>query len=114
MRDFQKKRGWRNILQSWPVLAILAIFLVVFLAGVVNFMGKMLVTIENRKIVENKITPVAFHKHICFLCQRSYEEVETVKCQYVHDHPSGNVLSAKTTSPLASQSLYCDRSLLSS
>jgi len=27
-----------------------------------------------------------FHKHICFLCQRSYEEVETVNCQYVHDH----------------------------
>jgi hypothetical protein len=27
-----------------------------------------------------------FHKHICFLCRRAYEEVESGECQYVHDH----------------------------
>jgi len=30
-----------------------------------------------------------FHKHICFLCRRAYEEVESAECQYVHDHPWG-------------------------
>ena len=39
--------------------------------------------------MESKMTPVMFHKHMCFLCRRSYEEVETVECQYVHDHPWG-------------------------
>ena len=42
-----------------------------------------------QKPLESKITSVMLHKHICFLCRRSYEEVETVKCQYVHDHPWG-------------------------
>ena len=36
-----------------------------------------------------EITSLMFHKHICFLCQRSYEEVEAVNCQYFHDHPWG-------------------------
>jgi len=42
-----------------------------------------------QKPLESKITPVMFHKHICFLCQRSYEEVESVKCQYTRDHRWG-------------------------
>jgi hypothetical protein len=42
-----------------------------------------------QKPLESKITSVMLHKHICFLCQRSYEEVETVNCQYVHDHTWG-------------------------
>ena len=39
--------------------------------------------------MEIEKTSVMFHKHICFLCRRSYEEVETGKCQYVHDHVWG-------------------------
>ena len=38
------------------------------------------------KITGNKKTPRVFYKHICFLCARSYEEVKTGSCQYVHDH----------------------------
>ena len=52
--------------------------------------------------------PITFHKHICFLCRRSYEEVETGECQYGHDHPWGNVLRAKTNLPLVNQSLSYD------
>lgn len=56
MRSFQQKRGWRNILESWPVLVFLAILLGFFAWGVVGFMGKMQVTRENRRIAEYKIS----------------------------------------------------------
>ena len=55
MRNFQKKRGWKNIVQSRPVLVLLAILVFIFSFGLVGFMGKMQVTIENRKIAENKV-----------------------------------------------------------
>ncbi len=55
VRNFQNKRGFRNILQSKPVLVFLSILLLVFAWGVFSFMSKMRVTIENRKIVENKV-----------------------------------------------------------
>src|SRR5207249_2488521 len=44
---------------------------------------------REKKPVEIEKTQVIFHKHICFLCLRSYEEAETRQCQYVHDHPWG-------------------------
>lgn len=55
MRDFQQKRRWRNILESWPVLIFFGIVLLFFAWSVIGFMLKMQVTIENRKIAENKI-----------------------------------------------------------
>ena len=42
-----------------------------------------------QKPLESKITSVMLHKHICFLWLQSYEEVESVKCQYIHDHRWG-------------------------
>ena len=41
MKSFQKKRGWRNIMQSKPVLVFLGILVFIF--------------IENRKIAEEKV-----------------------------------------------------------
>lgn len=55
MTNFQKKRGYKNILQSWPILMILAILLLLFTWGVVRFSIKMIETSKNRKIAETKI-----------------------------------------------------------
>ncbi len=55
MRNFQQKRGWRNIIESWPVIILLCLFLAVFIWGVVGFMGKMSATRENRRVAENKL-----------------------------------------------------------
>ena len=55
MRNFQQKRGLRNIIYSRPVLVFLGILVIFFAWGVVGFMGKMEITRENRKIAENTI-----------------------------------------------------------
>ena len=53
-----------------------------------------------QKPLESKITSALFHKHICFLCQRLYEEVESVKCQYIHDHRWGKCLRCENNFPV--------------
>lgn len=62
MRSFQQKKGFRNILQSRPILALLVILLFVFAWGVMGFMGKMEITIENRKIAEYKVAQLKQEK----------------------------------------------------
>ena len=62
MRNFQRKRGFRNILESWPALILLIIMLLLFTYGVVGFMIKMQATRENRKIAENKIAELEGEK----------------------------------------------------
>lgn len=62
MRNFQQKRGWRNILHSKPVLALLGILVLFFAFGVISFMGKMQLTIENKNIAENKLTELEKEK----------------------------------------------------
>lgn len=62
MKSFQPKRGFRNIIHSRPVLALLGILLLVFAWGVIGFMGKMVATVENRKIAENKVAQLEQEK----------------------------------------------------
>ncbi len=62
MKSFQPKRGFRNILQSRPVLVFLGILLLVFAWGVIGFMGKMAASRENRKIAENKVAQLEQEK----------------------------------------------------
>jgi len=47
---------------SRPVLALLCILVLVFAYGVIGFMGKMEMTIENRKIAENKVAELEKQK----------------------------------------------------
>lgn len=54
MRDFQQKKRWRNIVESRPVLIFFGLLLLFFAWGVIGLMSKMKMTIENRKIAENK------------------------------------------------------------
>ncbi|HBA46130.1 hypothetical protein A2W67_02525 [Candidatus Nomurabacteria bacterium RIFCSPLOWO2_02_40_28] len=62
MRNFQRKRGWRNILESWPVLGFLGILMLFFVWGIIGFMGKMEVTRQNKKIAENKVAELQQEK----------------------------------------------------
>src|SRR3989344_4249502 len=62
MRNFQKKRGFRNIMHSKPVLAILGVLVLFFAWGVIGFMGKMEITRQNRKVAENKIAELEERK----------------------------------------------------
>ena len=55
MINFQQKRRLRNIMHSKPVLVFLGVLIIIFAWGVISFMGKMRMTIENRKIAENKL-----------------------------------------------------------
>ena len=62
MKSFQQKRGFRNILNSRPVLVFLSILVIFFTYGIIRFMGKMQVTQENRKIAENKVAELEKEK----------------------------------------------------
>ncbi|OGI95703.1 hypothetical protein A2917_00055 [Candidatus Nomurabacteria bacterium RIFCSPLOWO2_01_FULL_42_17] len=62
MKSFQRKRGWRNILQSRPVLVFLGIVVSIFAWAVFGFMGKMQMTIKNRALAENKVAQLSKEK----------------------------------------------------
>lgn len=55
MRNFQQKRGFREIVESWPVIIFLSVLLIFFAWGVVGFMGKMSATSENREVAQNTL-----------------------------------------------------------
>ena len=55
MRSFQEKRRWRKIMESWPVLLLLTILLVIFSWSVIGFLRKMNLTKENREIAEEQL-----------------------------------------------------------
>jgi cell division protein FtsL len=56
MRNFQRKRIWRDTLQSKPVLIFLGILILVFAWNILGFWNKMQDTRKNNKIIEDKIT----------------------------------------------------------
>ena len=64
MRDFQQKKRWRNILQSWPILILMIIVLVFFAWGIIGLMFKVQTTRENRKLAENKLIELQNKKEI--------------------------------------------------
>ena len=55
MRNFQEKRGWKNIVQSKPFLALFGIVLLIFSWNIFGLWNKMRETVKNRKIVEDKV-----------------------------------------------------------
>ncbi|MFA6257842.1 MAG: septum formation initiator family protein [Candidatus Paceibacterota bacterium] len=55
MRNFQEKRGWRNIVQSKPFLIFFGIVILFFSWNVFTFWNKMQETVKNKKIVEDKV-----------------------------------------------------------
>ena len=62
MRNFQKKRVWRNILQSRPVLVLLGAIILIFAWSVLGFWNKMEETGKNKQAVENKVAELKEQK----------------------------------------------------
>ena len=55
MKNFQRKMGLREIMQSKPVLILLGVVILVFAWSVLNFWNKMQETSKNKKIIEDKV-----------------------------------------------------------
>ena len=55
MRNFQEKRGWKNIVQSKPFLILFGIVILIFSWNVFGLWNKMQETVKNKKIVEDKV-----------------------------------------------------------
>ncbi len=62
MRNFQQKNKWRTILESKIVLIFLTIGLLLFAYSIFGFMGKMIDTVKNKKIAEEKIIEMQKNK----------------------------------------------------
>lgn len=62
MRNFQQKRGWKNIIESKPVLILFGILILFFAWNVFGFWSKMKETEKNKKIVEDKVTELTQQK----------------------------------------------------
>jgi cell division protein FtsB len=62
MRNFQHQRGWRNIIESKPILIFIGILILFFAWNVFNFWNKMQETVKNRQIVEDKVTQLKQQK----------------------------------------------------
>ncbi len=64
MRDFQQKKRWRRLVQSWPVLILLSILLLFFAWGIIGLMMRMQTTRENRQLAETKLIELQKKKEI--------------------------------------------------
>ena len=62
MKNFKDKNQNKKVFQSWPVIIILAIVIVIFSYNLVIFYGKMQDTIHNKEIVERKILELENNK----------------------------------------------------
>ncbi len=62
MRNFQQPRKLKSFFYTKPVIIFLGILTLFFAWGIVGFVIKMMTTIENRKIVENKVKELEAQK----------------------------------------------------
>jgi len=62
MINFQRKRVWRNIVQSKPVLILLGILILIFVWNILGFWSKMEETSKNKKTVEDKVVALKQQK----------------------------------------------------
>jgi cell division protein FtsB len=63
MKNYQKDRRLRNIMQSKPVLIILGIIILVFAWNILGFWNKMQETAKNKKVLEDKIAELQQRKN---------------------------------------------------
>ena len=75
MRNFQKKRVWRNIMQSKPVLILLGVVILVFAWSVLGFWNQMRETSRNKQIVENKVIELKEQK------EKLVSDIESLKTE---------------------------------
>lgn len=75
MRNFQEKKRFKYIMQSWPVLIFLGILLIFFALGVFDFMGKMIETSGKKKNIEQKVLELQETK------ERLSNDIESLKTE---------------------------------
>jgi cell division protein FtsB len=75
MRNFQKKRVWRNIMQSKPVLILLGVVILVFAWSVLGFWNQMRETGKNKQVVENKVAELKEQK------EKLLADIESLKTE---------------------------------
>lgn len=62
MKNFQQSTKLRNVLHSKPVLILFGVLVLFFAWNVIGLMGKMQVTIENKKVAESKLAELKKEK----------------------------------------------------
>ena len=62
MRNFQHNKSFQHLAYSKPVLLLLTILLLFFIWGMFGFINKMIVTMNNRELVENKVIELKAEK----------------------------------------------------
>ena len=62
MRNFQEKNKLKKIMQSKPILIILAIIVILFIWNIVGLTGKLQETYKNKKIEQEKISDLEKRK----------------------------------------------------
>lgn len=62
MRNFQQKRGWRNVIESKPFLVLFGILILFFAWNIFTFWSKMKETEKNKEIIQNKVEALKLQK----------------------------------------------------
>jgi cell division protein FtsL len=63
MKSFQKNTKLQQIMQSKPFLVFLGIIIIIFIFSTIGFMGRMEETINNRKMLQDKIAELEKSKN---------------------------------------------------
>jgi len=55
MKSWERKKSWRNIMQSRFILVLLLALLLFFIWNMTDFLGRVKIAWENRKIAEDRL-----------------------------------------------------------
>lgn len=62
MINWKRQRGWKEILQSKPVLMILGVVILLFIWSIFGFFGKMEQTAKNKQLMQDKVAALEQQK----------------------------------------------------
>lgn len=62
MSNFQAKKSWRRILESWPFLVLLTIIALLFAYGIYDLLTKLQDTKKNKDIAQAKVNELESRK----------------------------------------------------
>ncbi len=62
MKRYQKSKDWRSYLETWPVLAMLSVLVLIIGWGVLGLIGGLRDTIKNKNIARAKVAELAERK----------------------------------------------------
>ncbi len=62
MKRYQKSKDWRSYLETWPVLAMLSVLVLIIGWGVLGLIGGLRDTIKNKNIARAKVAELTERK----------------------------------------------------